>query len=111
LTNAAKYTPQGGHVWLSAGRAGGEAVVRVRDDGLGIAPEQLPHLFDLFRQAEGSQDRSPGGLGIGLSLVKSLVERRGGTVEAPRGGPGKGSEFVVRLLLAVEVQGRAPSCA
>jgi CheY-like chemotaxis protein len=97
LNNSAKYTPQGGHVWLVAERQGGEAVVRVRDTGVGIAAEMLPRVFELFTQVEGSLERSHGGLGIGLSLVRRLVEMHGGTVEARSEGLGKGSEFVVRL--------------
>ncbi len=97
LNNAAKYTAEGGHVWLTAERRGAEAVIRVRDDGIGMAPEVLPHVFDLFAQADEAVDRAEGGLGIGLTLVKRLVELHGGTVEANSAGPGSGSEFVVRL--------------
>jgi PAS domain S-box-containing protein len=98
LTNAAKYTPPGGHIRLSAARDGAEAVVRVQDNGIGIRPDMLQCLFDIFQQG----DRIPGhvseGLGIGLSLVRSLVQLHGGTVTASSPGPGQGSEFVVRLL-------------
>jgi PAS domain S-box-containing protein len=100
LNNAAKYTPEGGHIWLAGEGAGGQAVVRVRDDGGGIPPEFLPRAFDLFAQGDRSPARAEGGLGIGLSLVRSLVELHGGTVEAASDGPGRGSEFVVRLPLA-----------
>jgi len=97
LANAVKYTATGGQIRLTAGREGGEAVVRVRDNGIGIRPEMLPRLFDIFQQA----DRVPGhiseGLGIGLSLVRSLVEMHGGSVSASSSGTGQGSEFVVRL--------------
>ena len=96
LTNAAKYTDQGGHIWLTLQQEGEEAVLRVRDTGVGIAPEILPRIFDLFTQAEQSLDRSQGGLGIGLALVQRLVEMHGGTVEASS-ALGQGSEFVVRL--------------
>ncbi|HJT76464.1 MAG TPA: PAS domain S-box protein, partial [Gemmataceae bacterium] len=96
LTNAAKYTAAGGHVWLSAGREGGEVVLRVRDTGVGIPPAMLGKVFDLFAQLDRSLARSEGGLGLGLTLVKNLVELHGGTVEAHSEGPGKGSEFVVR---------------
>jgi len=96
LTNAAKYTDEGGHIWLSVQQDGDEAVLRVRDSGVGIAPELLPHVFDLFTQADRSLDRSQGGLGIGLCLVQRLVELHGGKVEACS-TLGKGSEFVVRL--------------
>jgi PAS domain S-box-containing protein len=96
LTNAAKYTDSGGHIWLTVQQEGGEALLRVRDTGVGIAPEVLPRIFDLFTQAERSLDRSQGGLGIGLALVRRLVEMHGGTVEASS-ALGQGSEFVVRL--------------
>jgi CheY-like chemotaxis protein/two-component sensor histidine kinase len=96
LTNAAKYTDPGGHVWLTVQQEGEEAVLRVRDTGVGIAPEILPRIFDLFTQAERSLDRSQGGLGIGLALVQRLVEMHGGTVAASS-ALGQGSEFVVRL--------------
>ncbi len=97
LSNAAKYTPSGGRIQLIAGIEGQEAVFRVRDNGLGILPELLPRMFDLFAQGERSLDRSEGGLGIGLSLVRSLAELHGGTVSATSDGPGRGSEFVLRL--------------
>jgi PAS domain S-box-containing protein len=96
LTNAAKYTNEGGQIWLTAEREGETAVLRVRDTGIGIAPELLPRVFDLFTQAERGLDRSQGGLGIGLSLVQRLVDLHGGTVEA-FSTLGQGSEFVVRL--------------
>src|SRR5262249_48388699 len=95
-------TPEGGHIWLTLRTEGGEGVVRVRDDGVGIAPETLPRVFDLFTQAERTLDRSQGGLGVGLTLVKRLTEMHGGSVEAHSAGHGKGSEFVVRLPLLVE---------
>jgi signal transduction histidine kinase/ActR/RegA family two-component response regulator len=98
LTNAAKYTEEGGHIWLTVEQDGDAAVLRVRDTGIGMAPELLPRIFDLFTQAERSLDRSEGGLGIGLCLVQRLVELHGGTVEA-YSVLGKGSEFVVRLPL------------
>jgi PAS domain S-box-containing protein len=97
LANAAKYTAEGGHVWLTAEREGGTAVLRVRDTGVGIPPDMLGKVFDLFTQVDRSLARSEGGLGIGLTLVKNLVELHGGTVGAYSEGPGKGSEFVVRL--------------
>ena len=96
LTNAAKYTDPGGHISLTVQREGDEAVLRVRDTGVGIAPEILPRIFDLFTQAERSLDRSQGGLGIGLALVQRLVELHGGKVTASS-TLGQGSEFVVRL--------------
>jgi signal transduction histidine kinase/CheY-like chemotaxis protein len=97
LNNAAKYTAEGGRVRLTAERRGDEVVLRVGDNGVGIAPEMLPRVFDPFIQAEQTLDRSGGGLGIGLTLVKCLVELHGGSVEAFSGGLGQGSEFVVRL--------------
>jgi CheY-like chemotaxis protein/two-component sensor histidine kinase len=98
LVNACKYTEPAGRIWLMAGRDGPDAVlVRVRDTGIGIAPDLLPHVFDLFVQADRSLARSQGGLGIGLTLVRRLVEMHGGTVTACSPGPGRGSEFVVRL--------------
>jgi PAS domain S-box-containing protein len=97
LNNAAKYTPPGGVVRLTARREGGEAVVRVRDTGIGIRPEMLPRLFDLFLQADRVPGRMAEGLGLGLALVRSLVLLHGGQVTASSGGPGQGSEFVVRL--------------
>ena len=96
LTNAAKYTGEGGHIWLTVEQEGDVAVLRVRDTGSGIAPELLPHIFDLFTQAERSLDRSQGGLGIGLCLVERLVALHGGTVEVSS-VVDRGSEFVVRL--------------
>src|ERR1700675_4076477 len=99
LTNAAKYTDQGGHIWLPLQQEGEEALLRVRHTGVGIAPEVLPLIFDLFTQAERSLDRSQGGLGIGLALVQRLVELHGGTVEASS-ALGQGSEFVVHLPVA-----------
>ena len=97
LNNAAKYTEEGGRVWLAAAREGAEVVFRVRDSGVGIPPEMLGHIFDPFTQVERSLDRSQGGLGIGLTLVHRLVAMHGGKVEAHSDGHGKGSEFVVRL--------------
>jgi signal transduction histidine kinase len=99
LRNAVKFTPAGGRIDLSAQDGRGEAVVRVRDDGIGISPELLPSIFDLFTQGEQSLDRSSGGLGIGLTLVRSLVEMHGGRVEAHSDGLGRGSELEVRLPL------------
>jgi signal transduction histidine kinase/ActR/RegA family two-component response regulator len=100
LTNAAKYTDDGGRIWLSVHRNGDQAVLRVRDTGVGISPTFLPRVFDLFTQAERSSDRLQGGLGIGLALVKRLVEMHEGTVEV-FSTIGKGSEFVVSLPMAL----------
>jgi signal transduction histidine kinase/ActR/RegA family two-component response regulator len=97
LTNAAKYTPPGGHLSVRAMRAGDDIFVSVRDDGVGIAPDMLPRVFDLFVQEKQTIDRSGGGLGLGLAIVRSLVKLHGGEVSARSEGPGKGSEFVVRL--------------
>lgn len=97
VLNACKYTPTGGQIDVVLERTDGFAVVRVRDNGVGIAPELLPRMFDLFTQADRSIDRSQGGLGIGLTIVKTLVELHDGSVEAHTGGLGRGSEFIVRL--------------
>ena len=97
LTNAAKYTPPGGEILLSIDRGPVEAVIRVKDNGIGIRPEMLAHIFDLFQQADRVPGRVSEGLGIGLSLVRRLVEMHGGTVTASSAGPNQGSEFIVRL--------------
>ena len=97
LENAAKYTPPGGHTWVNVDVEGDEVVLRVRDNGIGIAPDLLPRIFDLFAQADRAPDRAQGGLGIGLTLVRQLVEVHGGRVAARSDGPGRGSEFEVRL--------------
>jgi signal transduction histidine kinase/DNA-binding response OmpR family regulator len=99
LTNAAKYTDPGGHLRVDLRREGDEAVLAVQDDGIGIPPELLGDIFELFVQAEQGVDRSRGGLGIGLSLVKNLVDLHGGQVRATSDGPGRGSTFTVRLPL------------
>jgi PAS domain S-box-containing protein len=100
LNNAAKYTPLGGHIWLTVERQDSEGVIRVRDNGAGIPAEMLTKVFELFTQVNSSLKRAQGGLGIGLALVKRLVEMHGGRVEAHSEGEGKGSEFVVHLPLA-----------
>ena len=100
LNNAAKYTDEGGQIWLEGTLEEGQAVLCIRDTGAGIAPTLLPRVFELFAQAERTLDRSQGGLGIGLTLVKLLVEMHGGSVEARRAGLGQGAEFIVRLPLA-----------
>ena len=105
LNNAAKYTEPGGRIGLSVATEGGppaqgEAVIRVRDSGVGIPPEMLASVFDLFAQVDRSLDRSEGGLGIGLTLVRRIVDLHGGSVQALSDGAGRGSEFVVRLPLA-----------
>jgi signal transduction histidine kinase/ActR/RegA family two-component response regulator len=101
LNNAAKYTERGGHISLTAERQGSDVVVSVKDDGIGIASDQLSHVFEMFTQAERALERAQGGLGIGLTLVKRLVEMHGGRIEARSEGPGKGSEFVIRLPVVV----------
>jgi PAS domain S-box-containing protein len=103
LTNAAKYTNRGGHIRLRANVEAGEVVVRVTDNGIGIASEALLHIFEMFSQVNSALERAEGGLGIGLALVKGLVELHGGRVEARSEGLGHGSEFVVHLPLAPTV--------
>jgi signal transduction histidine kinase/ActR/RegA family two-component response regulator len=97
LTNSARYTDPGGHVSLTASEEDGELVIRVCDDGRGLSAELLPKLFEPFVQGERGSDRHEGGLGLGLALVKALVELHGGSVTAHSDGPGRGSEFVVRV--------------
>jgi anti-sigma regulatory factor (Ser/Thr protein kinase) len=97
LNNAARYTPRGGKILLITDRIGDEVAIRVEDNGTGIASDMLPRIFEMFVQADSSLNRKHGGLGIGLTLVKSLVEMHGGTVEATSDGLGMGSEFTVRL--------------
>jgi two-component system CheB/CheR fusion protein len=99
LSNAAKYTPRGGHVVISARAEDDRATIRVRDDGVGIPKDMLDSAFDLFVQSHRTLDRAEGGLGVGLTLVRGLVGKHGGTVHAESGGEGKGSEFVVQLPL------------
>ena len=108
LNNACKFTDPGGHVWLNVEEGDGEAVIRVRDNGIGIAAEHLPSLFDMFAQVDTSLERSRDGLGIGLTLVKTLVELHGGSVDARSDGPGQGSEFTVRLPLAAALPEAVP---
>lgn len=100
LNNAAKYTPRGGHIELSAREEDGQAVVRVKDSGMGIPADELPKVFEMFTQVGRHQHHAQGGLGIGLALVKRLVELHGGSVEAHSGGTGAGSTFTVRLPVA-----------
>ena len=100
LNNAAKYSENAGHIWLSADHEGDDVVIRVKDAGIGIPPEKLPEMFRLFTQADQSSARSEGGLGIGLTIVEKLIDMHGGSITAHSEGLGKGSEFVVRLPAA-----------
>jgi PAS domain S-box-containing protein len=109
LNNAAKYTEPGGRIVLSATRQGRDVVIAVKDTGVGIAPEMLPRVFDMFEQAAHSINRSQGGLGLGLTLVRSLVEMHGGSVSATSAGIGLGSEFIVHLPVAAPVPARDSS--
>ena len=108
LTNAVKYTPTPGKIEVRVERDGADAVLRVRDGGIGIEPELLPRIFELFVQGPRALDRAQGGLGIGLTLVRRLVELHGGAVAVDSAGPGRGSEFTVRLP-ALDTSGVAPS--
>jgi len=102
LHNAAKYTPQGGEIRVAARREGDEAVISVRDSGVGMTPELVESAFEIFKQGSQSLDRPHGGLGVGLTLVQRLVHLHGGSVQARSEGPGKGAEFIVRLPLRAE---------
>jgi signal transduction histidine kinase/DNA-binding response OmpR family regulator len=106
LNNAAKYTEEGGRIGVEVTHDTGEAVFRVRDNGIGIDPDMVPCIFDLFIQVDRSLDRSQGGLGVGLTLVRQLVEMHGGTVQVYSDGPNRGSEFVVRLPAQAQPSGR-----
>jgi PAS domain S-box-containing protein len=107
VSNALKFTPHGRRVRVSVGPEGADAVLRVADEGTGIGPDLLPHIFDLFVQADDTIDRSQGGLGIGLTLVRRLVELHGGTIKASSGGKDQGSTFTVRLPAAQPVAAAA----
>jgi signal transduction histidine kinase len=111
LTNAAKYTEPGGNIWIRAAREDDQIVLRVRDNGIGISQALLPRVFDLFSQGARALDRGPGGLGIGLTIVKSLVDLHGGSVSVKSDGPGQGSEFMIRLPAADETAGAAATVA
>jgi CheY-like chemotaxis protein len=100
LVNAAKYTPNGGEIRIRPSVEGGAAVIEVADNGIGIAPEFLPRIFDLFAQSERGLDRSQGGLGVGLTVCKQIVELHGGSVLASSAGVGCGATFTIRLPLA-----------
>lgn len=99
LHNAAKYMERGGSIWVTVERASDHAVLRVKDSGFGIPTDMLEKIFEMFTQVEKHQECAPGGLGIGLSLVKTLVQLHEGSVEATSAGPGRGSEFIIRLLM------------
>ncbi len=109
LNNSAKYTERGGRIWLTADQQGNDVAVSVKDNGIGIAADQLPRLFKMFSQLDHASEKSQGGLGIGLTLVKRLVEMHGGRIEARSEGLGKGSEFIVRLPVVVEAPRRQAS--
>jgi CheY-like chemotaxis protein/two-component sensor histidine kinase len=111
LTNAAKYTPEGGEISLSAYPDNGDVVIKVRDSGIGIPKEMLPRVFELFTQVNPQIDRTKGGLGIGLTVVRRLTEKHGGTVSATSDGLGKGTEFTVRLPRNTDPAGRDLSAA
>jgi CheY-like chemotaxis protein len=100
LNNAAKYTRPGGHIQLTAGEAAGQAVIAVRDDGIGLEPEMLERIFEMFTQVDASLERAQGGLGIGLTIARHLVEMHGGTIRVASDGPGRGSTFTVHIPLA-----------
>lgn len=108
LNNACKFTNKGGRIALTVERTGEQAVLRVRDSGVGIAADELSNVFQMFVQVDTSLERSVSGLGIGLTLVRSLVELHGGTVEARSDGPGEGSEFIVRLPITADSPERKP---
>jgi CheY-like chemotaxis protein len=103
LDNALKYTDPGGRIWLTADVDSSIATIRVRDSGIGIAPEMLPRIFDLFEQAHTGIEQSRGGLGVGLTIVRRLVYLHSGTIAVSSRGPGLGCEFTVRLPLAVDI--------
>jgi PAS domain S-box-containing protein len=109
LTNAAKYTDRGGNIWLTAHREEDQAVISVRDSGIGIPTDAVPRIFDMFSQVDRTIERSTGGLGIGLSIVKGLAEMHGGTVEVDSPGLGRGSTFTVRLPLHGQTAAAVPS--
>src|SRR5262249_28208801 len=104
LTNAIKFTEPRGHISVRAERQGGEAALTVSDDGMGMPAELVPRVFDLFLQGQRTLARSEGGLGMGLTIVRSLVELHGGRVEASSAGPGLGSTFTVRLPLVAAAE-------
>jgi len=102
LSNATKYTPAGGRIQVSLARRSVDVVLSVSDTGQGIAPDFLPHVFDRFRQADSSTTRPAGGLGLGLSIARQLVELQGGRIQAASDGRGRGATFTVTLPLGVD---------
>jgi CheY-like chemotaxis protein/two-component sensor histidine kinase len=111
LNNSCKYTSPGGKIDVTVERRGSEAVVKVRDNGIGIPADKIDGIFEMFNQVDQSSARAQGGLGIGLALVKQLVGMHGGSVQATSGGAGQGSEFVVRLPIAADAAARPSSTA
>ena len=109
LSNAAKYTPEGGEIRLSVRSTATNVSISVRDNGIGIAADRLPRVFELFQQADDSPAHTQTGLGLGLAVVRSLVQAHGGTITAHSGGPGRGSEFTVRLPVAAAASEERPS--
>src|SRR5262249_36103170 len=112
LNNAVKFTEKGGHIWLTVKRSGSDVVISVKDTGVGISANMLAKVFDMFTQVDQSLEKSQGGLGIGLTIVKRLVELHGGSVEARSDGPGMGSEFFIHLpvVLSLITETGPPSC-
>lgn len=108
LNNAAKYTEKGGHIWLTVEPKGEQVAISVRDTGMGIPPEHLHDIFNMFSQIAPVLERSQGGLGIGLSLVKGIMDLHGGSITVHSGGPGKGSEFLVHLPIVIKSQPSTP---
>jgi signal transduction histidine kinase/ActR/RegA family two-component response regulator len=108
LNNAAKYTDRGGRIWLTAERQGSDAVVAVRDTGIGISAAMLPRVFEMFTQVDRMDERCRGGLGIGLALARRLVEMHGGSISARSDGPDRGTEFTVRLPVLLEQPASSP---
>jgi signal transduction histidine kinase/CheY-like chemotaxis protein len=109
LQNAVKFTPRGGHIWFTADQQGSEAVVRIRDTGVGIAPDVLPRVFDMFHQVEPVLDRTTGGLGIGLTLARRLVEMHEGQIGVRSPGPGQGTEVEIRLPITTVAATAVPT--
>jgi signal transduction histidine kinase len=106
LNNAAKYTEPKGEIIISGAREADQIIIKVLDNGIGLTPEMIPHIFDIFTQANRSEQHVQGGLGIGLALVRGIVQMHGGTVEAHSPGPNQGSEFIVRLPISQPIAQR-----